>query len=82
MASRSKPFAGRHIVLLDRGQGHGVQQLRALDLGHRHDGQVVVALRATGQNKVVLGGKHAAVVTQGIREQALGIGYLPRVSLE
>ena len=50
-------FTDRQIVLFDRGQGKCVQQLRPFDLGHGDDGQIVVPLRATGQNKVVLGGE-------------------------
>jgi hypothetical protein len=68
-----KAPADRDIALLDRAERERVQQLRAFDLGHRDDGQVVIPLRGAREDEVVLGREQIRVVGYGFAEQPLGL---------
>jgi hypothetical protein len=66
-----KVASGADLTLPDRGQCGGVQKLRTLDLGHAHEGQLVVALRRACENEVVLCGEEVRIVGDRLQEQFL-----------
>src|SRR6056297_3005548 len=69
-----KAFASHDVTLLDCRKGCGMDQLRALNLGHWNNRHLVTALCGTGENKVVLRSEACGVKGQSFAKKTFRFG--------